>query len=106
MSIGTRESPSKEKELWIGLAHVRQPNRNGVLGDADRAYVNVIALAANKRNFRTQIKKALDELGLDLIKVEDAETMVMRLSKHSVHKELHSLAEEVKRNGSIRFDVF
>ncbi len=106
MSIRSRESRPKKEDLWIGLVHVKQPNRNGVLGNADQAYANVVALAVDKRDLRMQIRKALDELGLNLIKLEDAEPMAMRLTKHSVHKKLHGLADEVKRDRSVRFDVF
>ncbi len=32
----------EQNEVWIGLAKVKQFERNGVLGDADQAYVNVL----------------------------------------------------------------
>jgi hypothetical protein len=106
MTIERKDLLSKRKELWIGLAHVRQFDRGGILGDADQAYVNVIAIALNKSDFRTQLKKALDEIDLGLIKLEDAETMEVRLSKNSIHEDLHKLAEEAERTGVIRFDIF
>jgi hypothetical protein len=76
------------------------------LGNADGAYVNVIALAAGRWDFRLQIKKALEELNLSLVKLADAELLADRLKKHPMHKQLHVLAKEVNRTGSIRFDVF
>ena len=97
---------SSDKQLWIGGARVMQPKRNGALGDADGAYVNVIALAAGKSDFRSQIKKALGELNLTLVRLADAELLAERLKKHTIHKDLHALAKEVRRTGSIRFDVF
>ena len=95
-----------DKELWIGGARVIQKKRNGTLGDADGAYVNVIALAAGRLDFRSQIKKALEELNLTLGRLTDAELLAERLKKHTMHRDLHVLAKEVKRTGSIRFDVF
>ena len=97
---------NSEKALWIGGARVVQPKRHGTLGDADGAYVNVIALAAGRSDFRLQIKNALEELNLTLVRLADAELLAERLEKHTMHKELHVLAKEVNRTGSIRFDVF
>lgn len=104
--MSVRNKIVSSKEVWIGQALVKQPKRNGALGDADRAYVNVLALARNGSDLRAQVREALNELGLTLIKVEDAETMKARLSKHSVHKDLHNLAGEVELTGSPQFDVF
>ena len=100
-----KRTPS-DKALWIGVARVVQAKRNGTLGDADGAYVNVIALAAGKSDFRSQIKKALEELELTLVKLTGAELLAERLKQHTIHKDLHVLAKEVKRTGSLRFDVF
>lgn len=99
-------SSPRKKDLWIGLARVKQPASIDVLGDADGAYVNVLALAANNLDFHSQVKGALAELGLTLSKLEDAETMASRLSKHSVDRELQKLSKEVTRTGALRFDVF
>ena len=97
---------SKNKELWIGGAHVKQPDRNGVLGDVDEAVVNVIALAVNKADFRRQIKKEVEELGLILIRVKEAEPLKLHLLKYSIHEDLSKLAEEVRHTGHLAFDVF
>ena len=83
-----------------------QPKRDGTLGDADGAYVNVIALACGKSDFRSQIKKALKELNLSLKRLTDAESLAERLTKHTIHEDLHLIAEDVRRTGSVRFDVF
>ena len=105
MSIRNNRLGSSKK-VWIGLALVTQPTRDGALGDADRAYVNVLALAVDESDFHAQIRDALNELDLTLMKLEDAETMEGRLSKHHVHKDLLRMAEELKRTGSPEFDTF
>jgi hypothetical protein len=46
-----------------------QMKRNGSLGDADGAYINVIALAVGESDFRSQIKTALKDLNLTLVRV-------------------------------------
>jgi hypothetical protein len=97
---------TSSKDLWIGGARVAQWKRGGVLGAADGAYVNVIALAAGRPDFRRQVKEALMELDLTLIRLADAELLTERLRKHTIHKNLHVLAADVKRTGAIRFDIF
>lgn len=105
MSNQSKDSLS-EKNLWIGLAQVKQSKRNGALGNADQAYVNVLTLALNKADFIAQLQEELSKLNLIFIKLKDAETMQNRLSKHSLHEDLHDLAEDVVRTGALRFDVF
>jgi hypothetical protein len=97
---------NKKKELWIGSAHVKQPRRNGVLGNADEAFVNVITFVADTSDFRRQVKKAVESLGLKMLRLKDVETLKRRLSKHSIHEDLSKLAQEVERTGQVAFDVF
>ena len=96
----------KKKQLWIGYAHVKEPDRHVMLGDDDEAFVNVIALAVNKSDFRGQVKKAVESLDLVLLQLKKAETLELRLSKHSIHKDLSKLAKRVERSGDPAFDVF
>jgi len=93
-------------ELWIGLAKVEQSNHNGVLGDADEAYTNAIAIADGRANFRSSVREALAELGLRLKRLENAETLKARSSRYSVDPELRKIAEEVKRTKLVGFGTF
>ncbi len=105
MTLRTKKT-SSSKEVWIGLALVKQRERDGALGDADQAYVNVLAPAMDGLDFRAQVKQAVKELQLTLIRLDDAETMKARLSKHHIHKDLRNLAKEAERTGLARFDIF
>ena len=96
----------EQKELWIGLARVKQNDRNGVLGDADQAYTNVIGLAKNKIDFRSQVKQAVEALELELLRLEGAELLKSRVTESKVHKDLVTLAKKVEKNGKVGFDVF
>jgi hypothetical protein len=93
-------------ELWIGLAKVEQLTRNGVLGDADQAYTNALAVAQSRSAFRSKVRKALAELGLELKRLEDAETWDARTAKHTVDDELRKIAREAGTNASVRFGTF
>jgi hypothetical protein len=96
----------RRRKLWIGLVCVKQIKRNGVLGDAYGAYVNAIALAIDDSDFGSQVEKALGELDLELVSLEDIETLIARLSKHSIDEDLHRAAAEVKHTGSLAFGTF
>lgn len=94
------------KELWIGLAKVQQQGRNGVLGDADGAYTNAIAFANGRASFRTKVIKALAELNLSLIRLEDAETLRERLSKYAIDPELRSVTKAARVTERVCFGTF
>ena|SRR6266404_7639490 len=97
---------SSRGELWIGLAKVEQSSRNGVLGDADRAFTNAIAIADGRASFRAKVREALAELGLRLMRLEDAETLKARSSKYSIDPELMKIAEETSNTGQVGFGTF
>ncbi|MCI0424201.1 MAG: hypothetical protein L0312_34175 [Acidobacteria bacterium] len=95
-----------DKELWIGLAEVEQTSRNGVLGDVRGGFTNAIAMANGKANFRAIVKRGLDDLGLRLIHLKEAETLKTRLSKHSISEDLERTADEVRSSGEVGFGTF
>jgi hypothetical protein len=97
---------SSKNELWIGLAKVEQSSGNDVLGDADGAYTNAIAVADSRIGFRAKVKEALAELELRLVRLENAETLKDRLSKHSIDPELSDVAEEVIKTRRVGFGTF
>ena len=89
-------------ELWIGLAKVRQRGRSGVLGNADGAYANVMALAANKAGFRKQVKDAVEALELELLRLE----RTGEFSNAEVDMDLIRLSSQVERDGVVAFGTF
>jgi hypothetical protein len=93
-------------ELWIGLAKVVQPSGIDILGDADGAYTNAIAIADSRANFRSQVKEALAELGLRLARLENAETYKARSARSSIDAELTELAKETAKSGRVGFGTF
>ena len=105
MSKKSKDVTSKD-ELWIGLAKVEQVKRNGVLGDADGAYTNAIGRASSRLRFRAKVSDGLTQLGLKLIRLEDAETLRERLSKYSIDPELMKVAEDAEVTGAVEFGTF
>lgn len=100
------KNQNKQNQVWIGLAKVKQRNINGILGDAEQAYTNVLALAASKSDFRHRAKQAIEDLELLLLRLESAETLEQRLIKFTVDKNLLKLAKGVQKKGGVAFGVF
>jgi len=92
--------------LWIGLAKVEQSSGSGVLGTADGAYTNAIAIADDRANFRSKVKDALAELGLRLTRLENAEPLKVRLARCSMDAELTKIANDVSKSGHVGFGTF
>lgn len=101
----TNNGPQK-KEVWIGLALVSQPSGVTTLGDADKAYVNVLSLATDEKGFWESVEKAVEELELVLNSMEDAEPLKIRVSNHFVHPYIIDLAAEAEKTGEVKFDTF
>jgi len=97
---------TSKNELWIGLAKVEQVKRNGILGDAEGAYTNAIGRASSRLRFRAKVSDRLTQLGLKLIRLEDAETLKERLSKYSIDPELTRVAAEAEVTGAAEFGTF
>jgi len=104
--ILARKRRVQPQEVWIGLVQVSQRDRTGPLGDADQAFTNALALARSRTGFRSEVRKALEGLGLELLRLEEAEPMKTRMAKYKLGPELRRLAAEVKANGSPKFDTF
>jgi|SRR6185503_3191320 len=103
--MSTREE-KPEGELWIGLAEVAQKSNLGILGASAGAYTNAIAQAVSKNNFRSKVKDAVAELGLQLTRLESAETLNARLAEYSLDAELTKVADEATRTGHVGFGTF
>lgn len=105
MNKPKKNEPSA-KRLWIGLAKVEQRSRNGVLGDAQQAYTNAIGSAVSKKGFRNCVKQELARLGLDLLRLENAELLADRVAKYAIDNELKNVARKVAKTDGVAFGTF
>jgi hypothetical protein len=94
------------KQVWIGLVSVTPQPGNDMLGDAKGAFVNVLAFAENTNEYEGEARRALAELNLTAYEFEEVEAFSKRISKWTVDKELHVLADEVRKTGAPRFGTF
>lgn len=95
------------EDLWTALVHVKPKSRNHALSKgAKGAYSNAIGRARNAREFEERVRKAAQELGLEVIQFEDLETLDERIKHADVSKSLWDLAESIQDTEQVYFDAF
>ena len=92
--------------LWIGFANVRPKPGTDALHECVGAYVNVLGRAMSPTEFQVLAKKALEDVDLLLVSLEDIENFSVRMEKQRVSSKLKEIAEQVAEVGDIRFDTF
>jgi len=97
---------SIQTSIWIGLAQVSSRPGNGLLEGAKGAYVNVLAIANNASDFTDKVKKAVTDLGLDFVLVEDVEPFSERSENYEINESIINLAIEVNETKELRFGSF
>jgi hypothetical protein len=105
-TTNVREKVSPKLVLWKALVGASQRSGTSFLGDVDGGYVNVVAAATDISEFEKKVKLALGELGLDIIEIDEVETLPMILSQAHVSKEVLNMAKTVRRLGSVAFGTF
>jgi hypothetical protein len=100
--MSTRSRPA----IWKGLVGVTQRDGVSFLRDAQGGYVNVVASANDITEFVQKVTAALDELGFDLIDIDEAEILPVSLSKANLSDEIRAMANTVRKNNSVAFGTF
>ena len=77
-----------------------------MLMDENKAFVHVMALASDDLDYRLAAAAALDDLGFDLLELEEIERLDDRLRSFSVDDLLLKKADEVRATGRPRFGPF
>jgi hypothetical protein len=90
----------------MGLATVEQRRGAGVLMDENKALVHVLALASDDGEYRLAAAAALDEIGFDLVELEDVVRLADRLRSFNVDERLLTKADEVRASGQPHFAPF
>jgi hypothetical protein len=92
--------------IWIGLAQVSSRPDNDLLGGPKGAYVNVLAIAASTEDFIAKVKKAVKDLDLDFIHIEDVEPFSERCKSYEINAGIMNIAIEVSESSELRFGDF
>jgi hypothetical protein len=93
--------------IWIGLIAVIGPRNNQILDGCHSAFVNVLAISKNSREFVRMIKDQVKENNLEIEEIIWIEMLEKRLEKYDMDDYLIELAGEIKEIGSgFRFGIF
>jgi hypothetical protein len=90
----------------IVLVHVQPRPGNTELGSSSGAFLNALGDAVDVTDFKVKVVQSLSACGFDVLEIEDAEAFDDRIAKFEVEPELHSLANEVRKWGGVKFGTF
>jgi hypothetical protein len=63
-------------------------------------------MASDKNGFQKAVASAAAELSLEIVAIEDAQTLSEKLATGSIDDNLHELALSVAKDGIVRFGTF
>ena len=79
------------KEVWSGLIHFVPTSRDRICDGAKGGYVNALAWVSGQTEYRTQVKRMLEDYGVKVTRMKDigpikgrgltGKTKVIRLAK-------------------------
>jgi len=95
-----------QDNIWIGLAQVSSKSSNCLLGSSKGAYVNVLAIASNPTDFTDKVIKAVQDIGLDFIHIEDVELFTERIENYEIDESIKNIAIDVNKSKELRFGNF
>jgi len=94
-------------EIWIGLAEVVALPGCKRLGSGKGAFVKVALWADSDSDFYSRTTKAISELDLQLLELEDREPLSKRLARTQAGDETLQMAETARMNpGDVVFGTF
>ncbi|MGB2222483.1 MAG: DUF4123 domain-containing protein [Neptunomonas phycophila] len=102
------EAPIQHAQAWIGTCHVvLQPNKIRFWqGQALEALVYVVVLAHSSSDYKHKLYHALQHNGLDLVAVNELQTLKERFSSHGMAHDLVQLARQLTPETTIVFGRF
>ena len=95
-----------QESVWIGLVGVFDESKEKILRGATGAYVNVLALATNAKDYSQQVRTALQSVGLKAFEFGEVEPFCDREAQFKVPRRLKRIAGEVARTGTVTCDEF
>lgn len=90
-------STPNSEEVWIATVEVAPRDGNSLLGEAAGAFVTIMAIASNPREFRRKIYEHFERERLDIVDIRDAEPLELRQEFAELDNELKFVAATVNR---------
>jgi hypothetical protein len=94
------------KQPWVGLIGLKPRPGNEILGSAQGAYVYMLALATDERDFRKAVLVSLEEFGFGLEEMDEVEPFSAKLLRGNVDDYLVERASKVAQDGKTRYGEF
>src|SRR6202035_1950974 len=98
LTTSIRTKLNMKSEIWIGLADVVPLPGCKRLGTGKGAFVKVALWANSDSDFCSKVARAISDLDLKLLELEDREPIVNRLIHSKVGEETLLIAETAKMN--------
>jgi hypothetical protein len=76
---------SIKKDIRIGLVHVKPIPGNLLLKGAKGAFVQVLSLSINTKDFIENVTNHIEPMGYKIIEIEDIELFKVRKNKYKIH---------------------
>jgi hypothetical protein len=87
------------RELWIALIEVGVIPGSSALSAGEGAYVNAVVVASDEGEFENLVAHALNEIGLFVVNIEDAEPFSKRAARYVLDDDILQLADEARSRG-------
>lgn len=97
---------NNKAKVYIGLVHVKPKAKSEVLDGAKGAYVQTLALAYNSKDYAKQITNVMKNYKLDVIDIDNFDTLANRKLVYSVSEKICTLAKQLCIEKPIIFDDF
>jgi hypothetical protein len=94
------------KRILIGLVHVKPVAGANPLKGAAGAFVNVLAMASDKRDYSRSVKRELASYELRLISIEGLEPLAKRMQRKRMRRKIVELSESLTPKRPVALDVF
>jgi len=93
-------------ELWIATVEVEPYEGNDLVGEAIGAFVSVIGMSTDHRDFRGQIGAFMETEGFEILSIADSEPLELRLEFSDISDELEAIAKQAEATGQMMCGTF
>ena len=94
------------EKIWIGLCHVIPKKGFDNLIKGMGAFVNIVAISSNRKEFEILARETLSKYGFEMIDIQDVETLSERAKKVQISDSILELAQSLNETYPIQFDSF
>ncbi len=88
----------RKTQVWIGMIEVRPLPDCKLLETDAGAFVNVLTWAANEGQFRKKAEMLMEQLGLQIVGIENPEPLTNREAQGELDKDIADIAAKVRIN--------